>query len=344
MSTIKVKRIEAGSEDDYKINLPSNAHLNINGGFATTADGKLKLPVGTTDERPASPVAGQIRFNTTLNTVEGYNGTAWSSLMLQGDAVVEEEETTTTGSIPQKSLVIHTDPNDGRSMAQNASINGANIIHNLVDNDFNFGIPTDRIVTETHNNNLVTVLDFSTNGNGCMKLATSGGYTDAPTFYHASVIMFIKWRTSDSQWRTPLRSRNADHHVIVQDGTKNLGMYDNNSGGFQDSGYDINSFPDWDTKLNMYTWLFSDTTSGQYSPCYQCFFNNESTARATINVTNSRFNRGFYHVGAWGSGVISPHTSSQNCGTIGPFLYYGRHISLAERTEVYNYYKDTYGI
>ena len=343
MSTIKVQRIEAGSDDDFRINLPSNAHLNINGGFATTADGKLKIPVGTTDQRPSTPVAGQIRFNTTLNTVEGYNGTVWSNLMFE-DVTAEAEETTTTGSIPQRSLVFHLDPNDERSMAPQASVNGANIIHNLVDNDFNFAFPTDRIITESINNSDVRLIDLSVNGVGCMKLNTGRGYTDVPHFYHASVVMFLRWRTSNDQWRTPLRSRNADHQIIVQSGNRNLGMYDNNGQGFQDSGYDIDQFPDWDTKVNMYTWLLSNTTSGQYSPCYQCYFKDEANPRATINNGNAQFNRGFHHVGAWGSGNINPHSSSQNSGTYGPILYYGRHITLAERTEIYNYYKDTYDI
>jgi len=130
----------------------------------------------------------------------------------------------------------------------------------------------------------------------------------------------------------------------VQAGTRNLGMYDNNGAGFQDSGYDIDQFDDWDTKVNMYTWLLSNTTSGQYSPCYQCYFKDEATSRATINTANAQFNRGFHHVGAWGNSDTNPHNTSQNAGTFGPVLYYGRHITLAERTDIYNYYKDTYDI
>lgn len=39
--------------------------------------GFLRLPSGTTAERPASPVAGQIRYNTTIAANEFYNGTTW---------------------------------------------------------------------------------------------------------------------------------------------------------------------------------------------------------------------------------------------------------------------------
>ena len=40
----------------------------------------IKIPAGTTAQRSSSPVAGEIRFNTTLNTYEGYDGDAWGGL------------------------------------------------------------------------------------------------------------------------------------------------------------------------------------------------------------------------------------------------------------------------
>jgi hypothetical protein len=45
----------------------------------TTIDdtGFLRYPIGTTAQRPSSPLAGMIRFNTTINNLEYYNGTTW---------------------------------------------------------------------------------------------------------------------------------------------------------------------------------------------------------------------------------------------------------------------------
>jgi len=40
----------------------------------------IKIPAGTTAQRSSSPVAGEIRFNTTLNTYEGYDGNVWGGL------------------------------------------------------------------------------------------------------------------------------------------------------------------------------------------------------------------------------------------------------------------------
>ena len=37
----------------------------------------LKVPAGTTAQRPASPTLGMWRFNTTLGYLEVYNGSSW---------------------------------------------------------------------------------------------------------------------------------------------------------------------------------------------------------------------------------------------------------------------------
>jgi hypothetical protein len=42
--------------------------------------GNLSLPSGTTVQRPASPQQGMIRYNTTLNDTEYYDGVAWRSI------------------------------------------------------------------------------------------------------------------------------------------------------------------------------------------------------------------------------------------------------------------------
>ena len=42
--------------------------------------GAIIIPVGTTAERPATPVQGMMRFNTTIGKFEGYDGTTWVAL------------------------------------------------------------------------------------------------------------------------------------------------------------------------------------------------------------------------------------------------------------------------
>ena len=47
------------------------------GDIVCNSTGRLKLPVGTTAQRPGSPATGDSRWNTTLSQQEVYNGTSW---------------------------------------------------------------------------------------------------------------------------------------------------------------------------------------------------------------------------------------------------------------------------
>lgn len=83
---------------DIVITPPSGNKVNIAGSFQTTGsstvDGTfsvtgpasfntptaVKIPVGTTSERPATPLAGQLRYNSTLDQAEVYSGTEWKAV------------------------------------------------------------------------------------------------------------------------------------------------------------------------------------------------------------------------------------------------------------------------
>ena len=62
---------------------PSLGILDFSG-----AVGAINLPSGTTAQRPASPVAGATRYNTTLNQTEIYSGTSWTSITSQTYSVL----------------------------------------------------------------------------------------------------------------------------------------------------------------------------------------------------------------------------------------------------------------
>ena len=47
--------------------------------LSITSTGAIKIPAGTTAQRPTA-VTGQIRYNSTNGQFEGYNGTAWGQL------------------------------------------------------------------------------------------------------------------------------------------------------------------------------------------------------------------------------------------------------------------------
>lgn len=76
MSNIKVDSIK-GQEPTFEIECPNN--LNILGGLSIVGpDSAIGIPKGKTDQRPSSPSAGMIRYNTSLNAMEVYNGTEWN--------------------------------------------------------------------------------------------------------------------------------------------------------------------------------------------------------------------------------------------------------------------------
>ena len=72
---------------------------------------------------------------------------------------------------------------------------------------------------------------------------TGGGTLLEGQFYTHAYI--LKWRVSNSGWRTLLRHTPDDHCAIVRDGALDLGMYSNGGGGFRDSYYDINPQRSW---------------------------------------------------------------------------------------------------
>lgn len=54
--------------------------VTFDAGVSLTGTGALKLNVGTTAQRPASPVDGDIRYNTSTLKYEGYSNGAWGQL------------------------------------------------------------------------------------------------------------------------------------------------------------------------------------------------------------------------------------------------------------------------
>jgi hypothetical protein len=61
-------------------NTTLDASLDVNGLASFNANSALKIPVGTTGQRPGTPVAGQIRYNSELDQAEVYSGTEWKAV------------------------------------------------------------------------------------------------------------------------------------------------------------------------------------------------------------------------------------------------------------------------
>ena len=76
----------AGTGTSVGLNIGSGKTLSVagtasvSGTLTVSATDAIKIASGTTAQRPASPAAGQLRFNTSTVKFEGYSGTAWSSV------------------------------------------------------------------------------------------------------------------------------------------------------------------------------------------------------------------------------------------------------------------------
>jgi len=75
--------------------------LAASGDSSFNSTGAVKIPVGTTGERPTGAV-GKIRWNSTLSQYEGYNGSSWTLL---GGAVISNDTATASNLYPVFSSV-----------------------------------------------------------------------------------------------------------------------------------------------------------------------------------------------------------------------------------------------
>jgi len=101
LNTHKAVNLVAGSVAGDAIEYTQFTAAFVNPVFGGTE--YMLIPKGTTAQRPAVPVDGEIRYNTTNNQYEGYQGGAWGQLGGGatgggGDEVFQENGVTVTTS------------------------------------------------------------------------------------------------------------------------------------------------------------------------------------------------------------------------------------------------------
>ena len=65
--------------------------------FHVSATDSIRVPSGTTAQRPGSPAHGDIRYNSTISKIEGYSNSAWTSMVGSGISNVVEDTTPQLG-------------------------------------------------------------------------------------------------------------------------------------------------------------------------------------------------------------------------------------------------------
>lgn len=73
--------LESRSQDTISLMASSANVITLTNG-TVQIETELIVPTGNTLQRPSVPIAGEIRFNTTLGNLEGYDGNNWVNIQV----------------------------------------------------------------------------------------------------------------------------------------------------------------------------------------------------------------------------------------------------------------------
>lgn len=201
-------------------------------------------------------------------------------------------------------------------------------------NDFN-------ILSTAYNSTGPKYMDFR----GSYGIAKTASQSDISLSDASGVTFFVVTRVLETttNWRTLTRSHVADHHVIIENGGWNIGMFDNiGAATFISSGYSQQSLPNYGTSnwIAMY-WRWQSA-----SPYYQLSYNDTpSTIRGSITDANSRFVNGVGSVGGYHENEkTNPATASQYWGDIAFFSMYAMYLTDAQILHNFNVLRGRFGL
>ena len=249
-----------------------------------------------------------------------------------GSTVSTTQTSNTTKLIPNivtSGLILYLDT-DNPSSYPGAGSNW----YDLSGNNYDFTINPSAFRTS----NGIKHMDFEGSYGQAIRIV-SGSRTDVPAYANTTMQVFSSIKNSTGHWRTLVRGASSDHPVLIQNGANDLGKYDNEGGGFFDSGFDITSLPNPYTQFN-----FLDFKLSTSSPYYSFKYNNTSTNYQITN-SNATFNHGFASIGnTHGNDIDVTNAASQPWGKIGVFLYYNRKLTDSETLQNYNAFRSRYSL
>lgn len=225
-------------------------------------------------------------------------------------------------SVVRTSLIIHLDAGD------TASYSGSGTIWNDISgNNNNFNI-----VAAAWQNSGPKYMNFG----GSYGIAKNSSDISLSDSTGVTYVVWTRVLNSTGSWRTLTRSYVNDHQVIIESGGWNIGMYDNEGGAFQSTGFSQQNIPGNGTA----TWACLYWRWKNTAPYYEFSYNDTpGTIRASLSSESSRYNRGFGGIGGYHENNTTPSSASQYWGDIGVFMCYNRRLTDAELLQNYNYYK-----
>ena len=282
--------------------------MSVNGTLALDSlTGAITVTSYTQSGKPSNPAIGTIIWNSDFLRIEVWTGSIWNRLDVAG------------GVFPTTGLVVHLDATDTNSY------NGSGTVWtDLSGNGNNFNIVASAHQGATGDRK--AYMDFQ----GSHGMAKNG--SDISLSGDVSYVCVTRIRNSTSSWRTLTRAYGGDHHVIVQSGAWNIGMYDNNGTGFQGTGFSQQNLSGYSSNTFMtMIWRWNATSD---NPTYEFSVNGEVLGE--IRTSNARYNRGFGSIGGYHSNNTTPSSGSQYWGDIRMFAAYSRRISNIEIADICN--------
>ena len=295
MGTLNVSNINANNVD-------VNGTLEVDSVTST-----VTLTAVSSSQRPQNAAQGTIIWNTDTLEVEVWNGTSWVNIAKKSG-----------GALPTDGMRVYLDATNTDSYPGSGTtwtdLSGYGNNFQIVNGAFKGGAGS-----------VTGYMDFQGNHGQ----AKNGG--DISLSGDVSYVCVTRIKNSTGQWRTLTRSYNADHHVIVQSGAWNIGMYDNNGSGFIGTGYSQQSLPGYASNSFMVmVWRWSNNDN----PTYELHV--DGISRGSISNSNARYNRGFGSIGGYHSGNTNPSSGSQWWGDIRLFAAYARRLTTSEIAEIQN--------
>ena len=188
---------------------------------------------------------------------------------------------------------------------------------------------------------LTNTAPYYMNFNGPYGMAASANQTNpvAPAAY--TLMVWTRVLNSTADWRTLYRPYTNYHDVLFQQGAYNLGMYNNVSGGYLDSGYLQTSLPNYGTS-NWVCLFFQINNS--ISPYWTMSYNDTpGTVRAQITLSGAYTPYMLGWLGGYGANGFGVG-GSQFWGDIAYFSYYNRTLTSGEMLQNFNATRARFGL